>query len=54
MLTEKELDAVKLLNAGYGIRRISVALDISKTTVRDRLDRAERKIKKALQLREAA
>lgn len=48
VLTGKELEVVKLLNAGYGQRRIARALDIDKSTVRERLDRAERKIKRAL------
>ena len=54
VLTAKELEVVKLLNAGYGQRRIARALDIDKSTVRERLDRAERKIKRALDVREAA
>jgi DNA-binding CsgD family transcriptional regulator len=42
--TEKELEALKLKVAGYGERRIAVVLNISRTTVRDRLRNAERKL----------
>jgi DNA-directed RNA polymerase specialized sigma24 family protein len=51
-LTPKELETVKLLNAGYGQRKIARALGIDKSTVRERLDRAERKIRKALDQQE--
>lgn len=48
VLTSKELEVVKLLNAGYGQRRIARALDIDKSSVCERLDRAERKILRAM------
>ncbi len=44
LLTRKQLDILKLHLAGYGIRRISLALDISPSTVRSHLDRATQKL----------
>lgn len=48
-LTPKQLEAVKLLNAGYGKRAIATSLGIDVSTVKDRLRAAERKILKALE-----
>lgn len=48
VLTEKELAAVKLLNAGYGTRRIANVLGVDRSTIRDRLASAERKITAAI------
>lgn len=42
--TEKELEALKLKAAGYGERRIAIVLNISRTSVRDRLRNGERKL----------
>lgn len=52
VLTPKQLEAVKLLNAGYGKRKIAQSLGIDVSTVRERLAAAERKIVKALEDRE--
>jgi predicted DNA binding protein len=54
VLTPKQLEAVKLLNAGYGVRTIATALGLDKSTVKDRLAAAERKILKELDKREGA
>jgi DNA-binding CsgD family transcriptional regulator len=43
--TPREIEALKLRAAGYGIRRIARALDLDPSTVRARLNRAERKIR---------
>lgn len=47
LLTAKELDALKLWDAGMGYRRIAVALDISPSTARDRVQNAIRKLVRA-------
>ena len=44
VLTRKELDAWKLSIAGMSTRRIGLALNISLTTVMNRLAEAERKL----------
>lgn len=49
VLTPKQLEAVKLLNAGYGVRTIATSLGVDRATVRDRLKAAERKILLALE-----
>jgi len=54
VLTAKELEVMKLLNAGYGKRRIATVIGIDVSTVRDRLDRAERKMQKELDKEEGA
>lgn len=51
VLTAKQLEAVKLANAGYGKRTIASSLGLDVATVRDRLRAAERKIVKALEER---
>lgn len=51
VLTPKQLEAVKLLNAGYGTRTIARSLGVAVSSVRDRLESAERKILKALEER---
>jgi DNA-binding CsgD family transcriptional regulator len=38
--TDKQIDVLKLMAAGYSIRRIGRALDIDERTARDRRDRA--------------
>ncbi len=42
--TTKELEAFTLWNRGAGYRRVADQLGISTSTVRDRIDRATRKI----------
>lgn len=54
VLTKRQLDAVKLLNAGYGKRKIAQCLGVDVSTVKDRLAAAERKILKALEERSGA
>lgn len=51
VLTPKQLEAVKLLNAGYGKRTIAQSLGIDVATARDRLRAAERKLVQALEER---
>ena len=51
LVTDKELDALKLSLDGAGYKRIASALDISPDTARDRVQRARRKLD---QIRRAA
>jgi DNA-binding CsgD family transcriptional regulator len=44
LVTDKELDALKLSLDGAGYKRIAAALDISPDTARDRVQRARRKL----------
>lgn len=46
-LTDLQLTAVKLLNAGYGLRKIAQSMGIDRSTARGHLAAAERKILKA-------
>lgn len=46
--TAKQLEALELYRRGAGRRRISVALGISETAVRDRLSAAALRIEKAM------
>lgn len=54
VLTARELDAVKLHNAGYGTRMIAQSLGVDRSTIRDRLKSAERKILEAIEERSGA
>lgn len=45
--TPKQLDALKLWDAGLGYRRIGLALHVSPTTARDLVQRALQKMKRA-------
>jgi len=45
-LTERELVVVKLWLAGYGSRRLALALGVSRTQARDRVDRALAKVER--------
>ena len=44
-LTKRQLDCLKLSLAGYGRRRIALALGISQATVREHLDCAHSKLR---------
>lgn len=44
-LTRKQLDVLKLWCNGYGVERIAMALDVSRSTARGHLRRALQKIK---------
>ncbi len=44
VLTDRELDALKLWLAGAGYRRIARVLGIAPTTAKDRVERAQRKL----------
>lgn len=46
-LTEKQLEAFKLELAGMSLRGIASALDIDRRAVRDRLDAAYRRLRRA-------
>lgn len=43
-ITTAEYEAMRLWSEGWGYRRIAIALGISTTTVRDRIDRGTRKL----------
>lgn len=43
--TPKQIEALELINQGYGPRRIARILGISKQAVNDRIENARRKIK---------
>lgn len=45
--TPKELEALRLWDAGAGYRRVGLMLDISPSTARDRVQRALRKMERA-------
>jgi DNA-binding CsgD family transcriptional regulator len=47
--TPKQIEALKLKASGLGCRRIARVLDVSTTSVRDRLQGAERRIIAALE-----
>ena len=47
VLTAKQMEALKLWDAGAGYRRIGVQLDISPSTARDRVQNAVRKLERA-------
>jgi DNA-binding CsgD family transcriptional regulator len=46
-VTPKQLEVVKLKSIGYGTNRIARYLGITVSSVRDRLERAELRIRKA-------
>lgn len=54
VLTRKQLDVFKLSCAGAGTARIAIMLDISPSTARAHLRRAEQKVKIELERKEAA
>lgn len=45
--TPKEVEALRLKAAGYGTRRMAIALGISRAAVRERLASAARKVAQA-------
>jgi len=47
VLTEKQLEAFKLAEAGLSIRTIANALDVDRRAVRDRLEAADRRLRRA-------
>ena len=47
--SQKQLEVVQLLAAGYGMRRIGLLLGISRGAVRDRAESAQRKMQAALE-----
>lgn len=49
LLTVKELEALKLWEAGAGYRRVARMLDIAPTTAQDRVRRALRKLAAAVE-----
>lgn len=52
--TDKELEALKLAAAGYGQKRLAMTLGISRSSLRDRLMNAERKILNRLEGKDAS
>lgn len=52
--TPAELEALAYFIAGVPVTRIALALDISRGAVRDRLDRADRKITRHPDWKESA
>lgn len=49
VLTGRQLEAVKLVNSGYGVARISRVLGVTTTAVRGLLARAELKLLKEIE-----
>lgn len=48
VLTTKQLDVVKLLAAGYSLRRIALLLGVSRSAVRERAEGAQRRMQAEL------
>jgi predicted DNA-binding protein (UPF0251 family) len=47
-LTRKELEALRLYAGGAGYRSVALALDLSRSAVRDRISSGSRKLERAL------
>lgn len=47
VLTVKQLDVVRLSSSGMSVREIALALDCSRTTVREHLIAADRRLRRA-------
>jgi DNA-binding CsgD family transcriptional regulator len=54
VLTRKQLDVFKLWMAGAGTARIAIMLDVSQSTARVHLRRAQQKVKIEMERKEAA